>query len=96
MIRVSCSKLEDVRKNPNIFVQQLKSNKQSGGGSYGMFQCWQAKIKLLHTEEMNLAQATKSLQQRFMSYAENAVNKKTRVPIRQINPLLGDMSKSKI
>jgi len=76
MIRVSCSKLEDVRKSPLAFAQQLLSDKKSGQGSYGMFQCWQSKAKALHTNEMDLPESIKSLQQRFMSYAENAPNKK--------------------
>lgn len=76
MIRVSCSKLEEIRKNPLAFVQQLLEEKKSDGGSYGMFQCWQSKVKAIHSEEMSFAEAVKGLQQRFMRYADNAKNKK--------------------
>ncbi|MCO5937221.1 hypothetical protein NAF17_16870 [Mucilaginibacter sp. RB4R14] len=76
MINVSCSKLEFVRQNPIAFAQQMAANKNSGGGNFGMFQCWQSKAKALHTYEMDLQTAIKSLQQRFMKYDENLNNKR--------------------
>jgi len=76
MIRVSCSNLEDVRKNPTAYAQQLLADKKAGGGSYGMFQCWQSKVKEIHSNELSITEAIKSLQQRFMSYADTSTNKK--------------------
>jgi hypothetical protein len=76
MIRVTCSKLEEVRQNPKTFAQQLKLENKNNGGSFGMFQCWQKYVKSSHTGELNVSEAILGLQQSFMGFANNAVNKK--------------------
>lgn len=76
MIRVQCSKLEEVRANPVAFANMLKNDKSTNGGSYGMFACWQTKIKEVHQEKLTVTGAIKALQQRFMSFADNASNRR--------------------
>src|SRR3569833_655121 len=76
MIKVSCSKLEEVRQNPYVFAQQLLSSEKKTGGYYGMFASWQTCVKSMHSGEMDLSRAMKSLQQRFMAYAENGANRR--------------------
>jgi len=76
MIKISCSKLEDVRQYPQVFAQQLATGNESGGGRYGMFQCWQSKVREVHKGKYTAPEAIKSLQQRFMSYADNVKNKR--------------------
>lgn len=77
MIRISCSKLEDVKQNPEVFAQQLLLDKKMAGGSFGMFQCWQTKVRATHKGEMDPQEAIKSLRQEFRDrdYADNAANK---------------------
>lgn len=76
MIKVQCSKLEEIRSNPIAFANTLKNDKSTGGGSYGMFACWQTKIKDVHQEKLTVTGAIKALQQRFMQYADTTVNHK--------------------
>ncbi len=77
MIKVPCSQLEEVRNNPNAFAQKLLSeNPQPTGGSFGMFSCWQKNVKDVHKEGLEIPEAIKALQQRFMNYADNTANRK--------------------
>ncbi len=77
MIKVQCSKLEDVRNNPLSFAQSLKNGENTpSGGSFGMFSCWQKNVRDVHKEELDIPAAIKTLQQRFMNYADNNQNRK--------------------
>jgi hypothetical protein len=67
MIRVPCSQLEDVRKNPIIFAQKLSEDK-APGGSRGMFADWQTVIKEVHLKDISLGDAINSLQQKFLRF----------------------------
>jgi len=75
MIRISCSKLEDVRRSPLTFVKQLKEKKKSGG-KHGMLQYWQDCARASHTGQLQVPDAIKKLRQNFLSFSENAKNKK--------------------
>jgi hypothetical protein len=76
MIRVSCSKLEVVRQNSTIFAQQLASKTKNRSGSYGMFSCWQAIVKSLHTDEIDFSKAKIGLEQKFITFKNTPVNRK--------------------
>jgi hypothetical protein len=76
MIRVQCSKLEEIRKNPSLFVQKLIFEESTNGGSIGMFKRWQNKVKAIHSTELDIPGAIKKLQQEFLNYSDNAKNRK--------------------
>lgn len=95
MIKIQCSKLEQIRINPVAYVQGVKTSENGdGGGSYGMFACWQTKIRNVHTGEMNPAEAFKSLQQRFLSYKDSQKNKKKQEFLyERFDPYLNEFNK---
>ena len=77
MIKIQCSILEQVRKNPALHGQMLASNNGgSKGGSHGMFAYWQDVSLKVHSGEMNLNEGIKELQKLFSRFDETQKNLK--------------------
>lgn len=76
MIKISCSKLEEVKQNPQAYAQKLKNSENTGGGAYGMFQCWQSCVRLVLQGRNNVEQAIEALQRQFVRFADTTANKK--------------------
>ena len=74
MIKIPCSKLEQVRQDPIAYVQQILSENK-GGGSHGMFSCFQDTTRLFHLGEVGMNEGVKTLQQKFMRFVDNVENR---------------------
>lgn len=76
MISIRCSMLEAVRKNPAAYGQLLASNDgKKGGGSHGMFACFQDVARLYHTGEIDLKDGIRELHRKFLRFNETEENK---------------------
>lgn len=77
MIRIQCSMLEQVRRNPLAYGQLLAANdKRNGGGTHGMFAYWQDVVKQVHLGEMDISKGLKVLKSKFLLFDENSRNQK--------------------
>lgn len=77
MIRIQCSMLEQVRRNPVAYGQLLAANdKKNGGGTHGMFAYWQDIVKQVHLGEFDLNKGLKALKSKFLLFEENLKNLK--------------------
>lgn len=76
MIKIRCTSLEDVRKNPAAYAQLLVSdNAKVSGGTHGMFAYWQDVVKLVHLQKLTPNEGIKELQQKFMRFDDTPRNK---------------------
>jgi hypothetical protein len=76
MIKIRCTSLEDVRKNPAAYAQLLISdNAKISGGTHGMFAYWQDVAKLVHLQKLTPTEGIKELQQKFMRFDDTPRNK---------------------
>jgi len=77
MIRIQCSILEQVRKNPTTYGQLLASNNNlNKGGTHGMLAYWQDVSLKVHKDEIDLSKGLRELQRTFMNFAETPKNLK--------------------
>jgi hypothetical protein len=77
MIKIQCSVLEQVRKNPVLHGQILASNITLGrGGTHGMLAYWQDVSLNLHKQEYDFARGIKELQKTFFNFEETVKNYK--------------------
>ena len=75
MVRIQCSVLEQVRRNPTLFGQMLASNGAlKKGGTHGMLAYWQDNAIKVHKEELTVSQALKELQRAFLGFEDNVKN----------------------
>lgn len=66
MITIQCSKLESVRKNPQAYGQLIASGDgKKGGGSHGMFSCFQDIARLVHIGELDIKEGVKGYTRNF-------------------------------
>ncbi len=76
MIKIRCTSLEDVRKNPSAYAQMLaKGDAKTSGGTYGMFAYWQDVAKQVHQQQLTPTEGIKELQQKFMRFDDTPRNK---------------------
>ncbi len=76
MIKIKCSILEQVRRNPTAHAQMLASGgKDQRGGPPGMFGHWKNLVKKVHTSELSLNDGIKELQNKFSQFQDNLANK---------------------
>jgi len=69
MISISCSVLEQVRKNHALYAEALiMSEKNQKGGTHGMFAYWQDIAKKIHSDELNMNEGIKELQFKFLRF----------------------------
>lgn len=75
MIRIQCSILEQVRKNPTTYGQLLASNNNlNKGGTHGMLAYWQDVSLKIHQDEIDLNRGIKELQRTFINFEETTKN----------------------
>ena len=75
MISISCSILEQVRKNHAAFVESLSmGDKIQRGGTHGMFAYWQDVAKQLHIGELDVNEGVKELQSHFHRFEDTKRN----------------------
>lgn len=76
MIKIRCTSLEDVRKNPQVYAQLLAlGDGKNGGGTYGMFAYWQDVAKQVHQHDLTVSQGIKELQNKFIRFDDTPKNK---------------------
>jgi hypothetical protein len=75
MISISCSTLEQVRKNHAAFVESLSiGEKVQRGGTHGMFAYWQDTAKKFHLGELDINEGIKELQSMFSRFEDTKKN----------------------
>ncbi len=76
MLKIRCSSLEDVRKNPTAYAQQMAlGDGKNNGGTHGMFAYWQDIAKLVHQNELTTAEGVKELQNKFIRFDDTPKNR---------------------
>lgn len=75
MISIRCSELESIRKNPSAYGQLLASGENQGGGTYGMFACFQDVARKVHLGDLNPTDGVKDLYNKFDRFNDNPFNK---------------------
>ena len=76
MIKISCSKLEQVKNNPRLYGQMLAIGEgKKGGGQHGMLACIKDTIREVHLGEITAMQGIKELHRRFLRFDETPKNK---------------------
>lgn len=80
MIKIQCSILEQVRKNPRFFGQMLATNNTiRKGGRRGMFSSWQDLLQKVHLGQLAPESAIKELHLRLSSFGRTSANLKKQV-----------------
>ena len=75
MLKIRCTSLEDVKRNPVAYAQLLASdNAKKSGGTHGMLAYWQDVAKQVHQHEFTVSQGVKELQNKFMRFDDNPKN----------------------
>jgi len=75
-MKIRCSTLETVRKNPVAYAELLATGDGiKGGGSHGMFACMQDVARLIHLGEVDVNQGIKELQKKFQKFSITSKNK---------------------
>lgn len=75
MIKIRLTSLEDVKRNPSLYAQQLAAeNAKTSGGTHGMFAYWQDIVKTVHLNQLTTSEAIKTLQQKFLRFDDNPKN----------------------
>ncbi len=76
MIKIPCSILEQVRRNPSAHAQFLATgDKPKTGGSRGMFAYFKDVVKLVHTKEFTVSEGIKELENKFARFDDTLKNK---------------------
>lgn len=76
MLKIRCTSLEDVRKNPLAYAQLLANgDARNGGGTHGMFAYWQDIAKRVHSNELTVSKGVKELQNKFIRFDDTPKNK---------------------
>jgi len=77
MVRIRCSQLEQIRRNPLSFAQILASGAPTSGGTHGMFAYWQDYARAVNKREETTKEAFAALQRTFLlKFNETAANEK--------------------
>lgn len=76
MIKIPCSILEQVRKNPMAHAQFLATgDKPKTGGTHGMFAYFKDVVKQVHTKEFTVSEGIKELENKFARFDDTLKNK---------------------
>jgi len=68
-MKIRCSILETVRRNPVAYAEMLASGDgNTSGGSHGMFACFQDITRLIHLDEIDINQGVKELEKKFQRF----------------------------
>ena len=77
MIKVKCTQLEEVRRNPVRYAQmEAEGTAKKGGGLHGIFACVKTAICHVHKGKFDVNAGLKDLQKQFLNrFEENTRNK---------------------
>lgn len=74
MLTVSCSVLENARKDPAFYVQSLLNGVERKG-QQGMFSYWRSVARLIHEKQIEIGEAIGILENKFSRFNPTAANK---------------------
>lgn len=83
MLKITCSSLEDVKKNPELTAQMLIENSSKNRGGRGMMSDWQDVAKAMLRKDIPVSKALETLEEKLQGFADNKKNNQRRELLQQ-------------